>query len=466
MANTDGNYLKHELFELISSDEKLFDFVQDSALDGIWYWNLEQPEHEWFSPKFWQTLGYDPDEKKHLAAEWQDIINADDLNLAKENLRRHCENPSYPYDQIVRYTHSNGSTVWVRCRGIAIRDDEGKAIRMFGSHIDVTNSKELENKYKRNLRELDRLYADIKLSYEESENLFEMAPDAILKIEEDGTIIKANIQASNLFGYSKDELMSMKVSSLMPIWHRETHDKHIQHYFKSGGLRRMGNERGKLTALKKNGDQLSVEITLNLIDTRYGKRALATIRDVTDREMLIEALEKKIQENEELAQLSLTDSLTNTYNKRFFDDALDKEFSKSQRHRQPLSLMVIDLDHFKAVNDNYGHDAGDIALQQTANLLLRLVRFFDIVCRIGGEEFAIILPNTDIDSAMALADRICDETAEYEIEIGKKLNIKLTLSIGVSSLCDDDKQYTDLFSRADKALYNAKQQGRNRTASA
>jgi PAS domain S-box-containing protein len=141
MQNT--NYLKKELYELIKTDESIFDFIQESSLDGLWYWDLEQPEEEWMNPKFWTILGYDYREMPHKASAWQDIIHPEDLKLATDNFIKHCENPAHPYDQQVRYTHKNGSTVWIRCRGLAIRDEEGKPVRMLGAHQDIT---ELKNK--------------------------------------------------------------------------------------------------------------------------------------------------------------------------------------------------------------------------------------------------------------------------------------------------------------------------------
>jgi PAS domain S-box-containing protein len=142
MKNT--NYLKEELYELIKSDESIFDFIQESSLDGLWYWDLEHPEEEWMNPKFWHVLGYDHREMPHKASAWQNIIHPEDLKLATENFIKHCENPDYPYDQTVRYTHKNGSTVWIRCRGLAIRDKHGKPQRMLGAHQEITALKNKE----------------------------------------------------------------------------------------------------------------------------------------------------------------------------------------------------------------------------------------------------------------------------------------------------------------------------------
>lgn len=133
-----------ELKALIKSDDTIFNFLESASLDGMWFWDLENPDHEWMSPSFWTTLGYNPSSKSHLASEWHNIINQDDLKVALENFERHCADPSYPYDQIVRYQHKEGHTIWIRCRGIAIRDGQGKPIRMLGAHTDVTAMKEQE----------------------------------------------------------------------------------------------------------------------------------------------------------------------------------------------------------------------------------------------------------------------------------------------------------------------------------
>ena len=156
------HYLEKELYGQLQKDTSLFEFLQLGSLDGIWYWDLEHPEVEWMSPEFWTLLGFSPGEKKHLASEWQALINEDDLALARDNFARHCEDPNHPYDQVVRYRHRDGSTVWVRCRGVAIRNGDGKPIRMLGAHNDITALKETEAALSRKTRELERANARLK----------------------------------------------------------------------------------------------------------------------------------------------------------------------------------------------------------------------------------------------------------------------------------------------------------------
>ncbi len=138
------NYLKKELYALIKEDSTLFDFLQEAALDGLWFWDLTQPENEWMNPKFWITLGYDPNKMPHKASSWQDIINQEDLKDVYANFAKHSQDPSFPYDQVVRYRHKLGHTVWIRCRGIIIRDNNGKPQKMLGAHTDITEIKKKE----------------------------------------------------------------------------------------------------------------------------------------------------------------------------------------------------------------------------------------------------------------------------------------------------------------------------------
>lgn len=142
--DADEHYLKRELYALAQADADVFEFLQAGSLDGIWYWDLDAPEHEWMSPRFWEVLGYDHSDREHFASEWQDLICQEDLQRALDAFHAHAADPSVPYDVIVRYKHGAGSTVWIRCRGICIRDAHGKPIRMLGAHTDITAHKEAE----------------------------------------------------------------------------------------------------------------------------------------------------------------------------------------------------------------------------------------------------------------------------------------------------------------------------------
>ena len=157
------HYLKEELYSLLKHDDTIFEFLQLGSLDGVWYWDLETQTDEWMSPRFWELLGFNPAEKQHLATEWQDLIFPDDLQVAIENFNKHCADPNHPYDQTVRYHHKNGSTIWVRCRGIAIRDETGKPVRMLGAHTDLTALKRAEEDLQKTNEELRNALSEIKV---------------------------------------------------------------------------------------------------------------------------------------------------------------------------------------------------------------------------------------------------------------------------------------------------------------
>jgi len=168
---------------------------------------------------------------------------------------------------------------------------------------------------------------------------------------------------------------------------------------------------------------------------------------------------------EETRQLAITDPLTGLANHRQFYDQLEREFRRAQRYQRPLTLLMLDLDRFKAFNDRYGHLAGDHALRETADVLRQNARSVDILARYGGEEFAIILPETDLPRAAAHAERIRSAVASHVFvsqETG--LEHQVTVSVGVAALGLTSEKIEDLVHDADQALYRAKAAGRNRTA--
>jgi len=179
------------------------------------------------------------------------------------------------------------------------------------------------------------------------------------------------------------------------------------------------------------------------------------------------ALDKVKLLNEELSDLSTMDQVTGVRNRRYFDEMLDREFRRGKRNQSTLSLIMIDLDHFKAINDNYGHLTGDVCLKSVSLEIYNLVkRPPDLVCRYGGEELAVVLAETSFEGAMMLAERIRAHIEALEIDVETNL-IKLTASLGVSSITLSnelkDCQFAckDIISLADNALYKAKQEGRN-----
>jgi diguanylate cyclase (GGDEF)-like protein len=169
--------------------------------------------------------------------------------------------------------------------------------------------------------------------------------------------------------------------------------------------------------------------------------------------------------SEDLRKISITDSLTDLYNRRFFQDRINEEIERSRRHGLPVSLIMLDIDNFKQYNDTYGHLAGDEALRLTAGTIKQSVRNIDRVARYGGEEFAVILPMTEIAAARDIAERIRSGVAgRYFPDDALRATVRLTASLGIASFPQHADSLFDLVGNADKALYIAKVNGKNRVA--
>jgi len=140
----------------------------------------------------------------------------------------------------------------------------------------------------------------------------------------------------------------------------------------------------------------------------------------------------------------------------------ESELARAVRYSAPLSLLMMDVDHFKLINDTYGHKAGDRVLKKISETCQKTLREIDIIGRVGGEEFAVLLPETDIDQAMDVAERLREEIAKAKVEIDQVLPINFTISIGVTTLTPQNENIEGLLNVADKALYVAKDSGRNR----
>ncbi len=164
--------------------------------------------------------------------------------------------------------------------------------------------------------------------------------------------------------------------------------------------------------------------------------------------------------SETLEMEALTDGLTGTQNRRYFDDALREYIVEFRRIDKPVGLMILDLDHFKQVNDNHGHDIGDRVLRAVGSCLRDMTRYHDVVARLGGEEFAIVTPNMNADGLQRLAERIRDAIASLIIPTGRG-KLRVTTSVGLA-IWDGKETAEEFYRRADRQLYEAKRQGRNR----
>ena len=170
------------------------------------------------------------------------------------------------------------------------------------------------------------------------------------------------------------------------------------------------------------------------------------------------------QYHEEIYRMTIIDGLTQVHVKRYLLEALDKELMRARRHQRELSFLMLDIDHFKKINDVHGHLAGDYVLKEVARLIQQRIRRDEVLARYGGEEFAIILPETTLEGACALAEGLREKIEESRF-VFQGETIRVTISIGAAILVEEHRASLDLIKKADEKLYEAKRAGRNRVLS-
>jgi diguanylate cyclase (GGDEF)-like protein len=173
-------------------------------------------------------------------------------------------------------------------------------------------------------------------------------------------------------------------------------------------------------------------------------------------------IKRIVESRKKIEELIMFDELTGIFNRRHTFMRFHEEFSKARRQKKDLSCVMIDLDHFKQVNDTYGHHAGDIVLNGFAKFLQKFIRAYDILGRIGGEEFLIVLPDTSFGNARQFSERLREHIEKNLAIQYESITIRITVSLGISCMSEDDDSLDDIMKRADQGLYKAKNEGRNR----
>lgn len=264
-----------------------------------------------------------------------------------------------------------------------------------------------------------------------------------------GKWIKVNKSLCDMVGYSDAEMSNLTFQDITHPDDLNIDLENVQRLLR----KEIPSYQLEKRYFKKTGDILHTLLSVSLICDSDGNPQffISQIQDFT----------KVKKYEEELLKLASEDYLTRIGNRRFFYEQSTREITRSARSEEPLTLLMLDIDHFKNTNDTYGHEVGDVVLQKIANICKESVRSIDIVGRIGGEEFAILLLDTDYEGSNIAAERIRQNVANASIEShGNKL--KTTISIGAVTFWGDSKTIDTRLRHADEALYRAKNLGRNR----
>lgn len=278
-----------------------------------------------------------------------------------------------------------------------------------------------------------------------------------ITIFEDGVITYANDTLASIFGVKQDDLIGHDPVKLFHPDDQQTVVYNIRRRERGETASVDYNVRG----LRSDGSTVNVEIHGSIMEIN-GKRALISMfLDVTAR---VTAERELALLQEQLKEMAVRDALTGLHNRRYFEERLQYHLAQASSHRMPLSLVIADIDHFKSINDTFGHPTGDQVLRDVAHLL-STPDFGGEVCRFGGEEFAILLPDVDLERAIAHAEACLIAVSSARMQMGGKTR-GITASFGVATLATPIVSGPELIATADSALYRAKNMGRNRVQAA
>jgi diguanylate cyclase (GGDEF)-like protein/PAS domain S-box-containing protein len=322
----------------------------------------------------------------------------------------------------------------------------------------------------REVSERRRMQEELSKSEQRYRTLIDIAPLAMITWDREHRITGWNRQAEDMFGWGEREVLGRDfVTFMVPVSATEALQEIFEATFGRGA-----DSRSLHSNLTKDGRTIEVEWHNTIVPGSDGRpdSVLSLAQDVTERtraqaalqEVNVELRQRLDDINElqkQLREQVMRDPLTGMYNRRFLDDALQAEIARALREREPLSLMMLDIDHFKRVNDSHGHQTGDEVLRMLAGILRSEARRTDVACRYGGEEFVLLLPKMNIESARARAERWRQMFAEMDVPV-ESGQLRCTLSVGIAAFPDHGNSAEDLLRNGDRALYLAKALGRNR----
>jgi diguanylate cyclase (GGDEF)-like protein/PAS domain S-box-containing protein len=417
---------------------------------ATWEWNPSTDEFRWTAGQA-EVYGY-PASQIDSSKAWFAIVHADDrerVRLATETALK-----SIPgFREHFRVFTGDGQILWVLGYGQLVRLPD-QSIRMLGMNMEVTDWVEA-----------------LAASETRFSATFEQAAVGIAHIGIDGSWLNVNHRCCEIVGYSRDELLKLTFVQLTHPADLHT-DRTLIHELLRGERSSYSVEKRYYTKGKR---VVWANLTVSLVRKSDGSPDyfIAVIEDITtrkrikaQRDEMIEILEERVRERTaELEKLSMTDALTDVANRRRLDEQMVLEWDRAVRTNKPISIVIIDIDHFKEMNDTLGHGPADRALIEFAAELKRIARRpADLVARYGGDEFVLVLAETGPEGAMVIAQQI--QMAVDRLELpnpGSPISNRMTISQGVATAWPAKKgSSSDLMLHADKALYTAKQAGKNR----
>ncbi len=413
---------RKQIDEKLKENEKRFMLALDETKAGLWDYDMINKEL-FLSPMWKNILGYEDDEIENSVEAWQELWHPDDKESILLSIKDHLQRKSHNYEMTKRLRHKDGSWRWILTRGGILRDDKGVPYRWLGTNIDVTTEREQS-------LELDRFF---------SVNL-----DLLCIADMEGNFIKTNKAWEDILGYTTEELKERKFLEFVHIDDIDSTLEAMEQLKKCEKVSKFINR-----YINVDGEYRYIEWRSN----PYEDVIYASARDITER----------IEYEQKILEISNRDALTNVYNRRYVFDRSKEIIEEYKRVGKIFSLSILDIDHFKKINDMYGHQIGDCVLKEFTKIIDKNLRPYDILGRYGGEEFILILNNSNKKDSHLVIERILDIIRNKSFNFNGE-NIEFTFSAGISSCEEIDKEkitIDSLVAIADERMYDAKENGRN-----
>lgn len=284
-------------------------------------------------------------------------------------------------------------------------------------------------------------------------SIMNLIPDAVLVVDGESMIILANLQAHQMFGYQDGELLGQNIDMLVPQSKRSFHGGHVAKFFTQPSRRSMGSAMALLGS-RKDKSEFPVDVMLGPMETITELLVMCVVRDVSEIQKNHEALKAALEREQCMAR---TDSLTGAANSRYFYDLLEREIARNRRYKHPFTVSYIDLDNFKQVNDLFGHSEGDAVLRSMIECIQQHIRKCDVIGRMGGDEFALLFPETD----SAVAKSVLSKVQKTLLEDMKVNGWPVTFSIGTLTCRGGAETPDEVIRVADALMYEVKHNGKN-----
>jgi len=420
----DTTEVRRLALELKESEERYRNITETTS---DWAWQTdENGAYVYVSHKIIDVLGYSPEEVYGktpfdlMPAEEAARVGEIFSNLARSKL-------PFSFRENINI-HKDGHPVILETSGVPVLGDDGELRGYFGVEHDITRRRQLEEK----VRETEAQYRVI----------FEQSADVTYLLGRDGKFTSLSPSFETLTGWHPKVWVGKPFA---PLIHPDDLPRAMEIFMEACSGK--SSPDFELRVAKKSGGYVDAELSMVPVDMSDGTVVIGIARDVSARK----------REEERILVLATTDGLTGLNNRRELSAILAKEVERTERYGSPLSLIMCDIDHFKQVNDTFGHEVGDLVLRAVSQLMTQNTRLLDVVARWGGEEFMVLLPQSNLDAACIVAEKLRASIAGFQFEkIGH-----VTLSLGVTGYTPTDDAEA-MLKRVDDALYKAKDNGRNR----